>query len=164
MSGPPPEPTQLRALRGNPSKRALNPDEPKGPLLEGEVLPPSFLGARARRYWREIIPVLQRMKVFTESDIYAVAMMANDLATYAEMQPLIRKHGRTHTVVNRNGGETVVRRPEVGIANEAAANFMRWADRFGMDAAYRSKLKVEAEQEVDPLDELRRRGSRGPAG
>lgn len=49
--GPPPEPTALKLLRGNPGKRAINHDEPK--LAPSDAKPPKGLTGRALGVWKE---------------------------------------------------------------------------------------------------------------
>ncbi|MFZ2738447.1 MAG: phage terminase small subunit P27 family, partial [Burkholderiaceae bacterium] len=160
LSGPPPQPTALRVLRGNPGKRAINTDEPKAAPLDGPLRPPTWLPAGARRHWRRVVPYLQSLKVLTEADMDAAAAMAQELATYAEMQRVLAKEGRVYQAVTKTG---VIRMPHpaVHIANAAFANFVKLTDRFGMNPAYRSKLKVEAEREIDPLEALRKRERNG---
>ena len=46
MRGPPPKPTYLRILEGNPSKRPLNRNEPQPPPVE-TLDPPDYLGGHA---------------------------------------------------------------------------------------------------------------------
>lgn len=159
----PPEPTTLRILRGNPGKRAINDKEPKAHLIQGDAKAPAWLPVAARKHWRRIAPIVQDLQVLTEADRDAAAAMANELTVYAEMHRILAKEGRTYVLTTKTGDSMVMVRPEVHIANSAFTNFVKLTDRFGMNPSYRSKLRVEAEKETDPLEELRNRGSRGTA-
>lgn len=149
-------PTAIRKLNGNPSRRPFNEREPKPGALRGKVEPPAWLPAgAARTHWRRLVPRLQAMQVLTEADLDAAAMLCQELATYADLIHVIATEGRTYTAPTRQGGFVVRPRPEVAMANAAVANFTRLADRFGLDPQARSRLQVEAEHDVDPLDALR---------
>jgi P27 family predicted phage terminase small subunit len=146
-------------LRGNPGKRAINKSEPQPDVVSGEVKPPAWLSAAARRHWRRVVPYLQSLKVLTQADLDAAAAMAQELATYAEMQRILAKDGRTYALTTKSGETMMMQRAEQIVANAALANFIKLTDRFGMNPAYRSKLKVETEKEAAGLDALRDRGS-----
>ena len=149
----------LRVLKGNPSKRALNDAEPKP--APSTLRPPSWLpGGRARTFWRRFAPMLDGMRVLTQADEDALALLCQELATYVELQRFLRQHGRTYEVETKTGSLMLMPRPEVGMANAAWSNAVKLMDRFGLNPAYRSKLKADVEQDVDPLEELRRRGAR----
>lgn len=70
--GPAPEPSILKYIRGNPSKEKVNPSEPTPELLEN-FAPPEVIAddALAAKKWQESVPVLRRMRVFTEADLDA---------------------------------------------------------------------------------------------
>ena len=68
MRGPPPKPTYLRILEGNPSKRPLNRNEPQPPPVE-TLDPPDYLGGHAATEWCRIVPGLSAMRLLTIADI-----------------------------------------------------------------------------------------------
>jgi hypothetical protein len=70
MSGPPPTPTELRLLRGNPGKRAVNKREPK-PELDNGALPAKLTSqdlAEARALWEEMAPRFVATKLLSQID------------------------------------------------------------------------------------------------
>lgn len=72
LSGPPPTPTALKALRGNPGKR---------PIPEGEPMPsastprpPADLDGEALAEWKRVVPELESLGLVTVLDrAYLVA-------------------------------------------------------------------------------------------
>ena len=50
--GPPPKPTRIRLLQGNPSKRPINKREPKPP--DGSPRCPAWLSPEAKRTWAPV--------------------------------------------------------------------------------------------------------------
>jgi P27 family predicted phage terminase small subunit len=145
----------MRVLRGNPSKRAVNDAEP---TPHGSNLkPPTWLPTgQARKFWAEFAPMLQAMRVLTEADEANLAALCAELARYVEASKVIANGGLTYTITTKNGSEYQATRPEVSIANAALQNVLRLSDRFGLNPSARSRIKVEADEAVDPLDELRR--------
>ncbi|MCC6236079.1 MAG: hypothetical protein IT299_00745, partial [Dehalococcoidia bacterium] len=63
------------------------------PLLEGEVKPPSWLPAPARRYWRELVGHAQAMRVLTAADLPALALMAQEFSIYVQAQAVLAREG-----------------------------------------------------------------------
>jgi phage terminase small subunit len=58
MSGPPPIPTKLKLLRGNPGHKRLNLVEPEPPVLPACPEPPAFITGYAAEEWRRAAPDL----------------------------------------------------------------------------------------------------------
>ena len=64
--GPPPTPTNLKMLRGNPGKRKLNTNEPDPPPAIPSC--PSHLDKVAKREWRRISKELFEMGIISKLD------------------------------------------------------------------------------------------------
>ncbi len=118
-----------------------------GDVVEGDRL----------RFWRTIQSDLVQMGVMTKADGHALALLCDNLGRYVECQRFLRDNGLTYDFVTKMGVEMPLQRPEVGIAGAALTQALRLMDRFGLNPAYRTKLKVEAENPEEPLDKLRRR-------
>ncbi len=66
--GPSPQPTAVRLLNGNPSRRPINRSEPK-PLEIAPACPAHVQEDDvAHAEWQRLLPILLRMKVLTEAD------------------------------------------------------------------------------------------------
>lgn len=66
-SGRRPQPTALTLLRGNPSKKKPNENEPVPPA--GEVVKPAWLSTGAGVVWDELAPVCRHMGTLTPADV-----------------------------------------------------------------------------------------------
>ena len=66
-----PKPTVLKALEGNPGKRALNMNEPNPPKKAPRC--PSWLEQEAKKEWRRMGKLLEVTGVLTEMDMTAFA-------------------------------------------------------------------------------------------
>ena len=66
-SGRRPQPTALTVLRGNPSRKKLNENEPVPP--SGDVVKPDGLSAGASVVWDRLAPICVAMKTLTPADV-----------------------------------------------------------------------------------------------
>src|ERR1700676_2400687 len=91
MSGPPPQPTALRVIRGNPSHRPLNTDEPKPGEFDAE--PPDTLNDDGKKEWTRIVPILKRMRILTEADYLALGNLCWAFQTAQQAQRQMSEAG-----------------------------------------------------------------------
>lgn len=148
-----PIPTALKVLRGNPGKRPLNDREPK----PKRILPraPAYLNAEAKREWRRMGGRLYNIGLVTEIDETALAAYCAAWARWVEAERQLQKFG---TVIKM--GTTLIPSPYLSVANKAMAQMVKLLAEFGMTPSSRSRVKVEAEAEQEPLEALRNRGNR----
>lgn len=67
--GPPPTPSRLRIVQGNPGKRPINREEPELPAGEDDDWqPPVHMRNAARREWERQVPALRAAGVLTLAD------------------------------------------------------------------------------------------------
>jgi len=142
VSGPPPRPTALKILRGNPGKQKINRDEPKPP--PSPATPPTWLrgDALALAIWAEEAPRLLRLGLLTEIDRLLFAALCERTAIYRRAARALRK-GLTQQTA---GG--AIPRPEVSIARGALYGFSQLCARFGMTPADRARLMATPERAV----------------
>lgn len=140
MSGPPPTPTSLKLLRGNPGKRALNKQEPTPDSLEKG--PPAWLDARAKSLWRELEPMLTRTRVLTEADRRSLELLCDAYSEYRAAREFCRKNGTSYEAETDRGRSVTRVRAEVGIYQDAWKRVRAMLQEFGMTPAARSKVKV----------------------
>lgn len=152
MSGPPPKPTGLKRLTGNPGKRALPKHEPKP--RAGRPACPSWLPAEARREWRRIVPELEAMGVLTRADGSALMGYCLAVADVRAAQEVLDSEGTTYTTASGY----VAQRPEVSMKRQALAQMKAFLTEFGLTPASRTRITATPKTEVlDPLEELRQR-------
>ena len=85
MRGRKPTPTALKLLRGNPGKRALNPNEP---VLDQAVTeaPATLLDPVARAEWTRVAALFEGKRVLTEGDRAALTAYASLFARHVQIQ------------------------------------------------------------------------------
>lgn len=140
--GPPPTPTALKVIRGNPGKRPLNDREPQPP-------PPSSLDApgdlsdAAKLIWHDMAPKLSALNLLGSIDVRALARACRLEALGLEQLRISEETGPTQEL--KGQGRTVAAEFSVAMKSFDAADRI-WF-RFGITPAERSRLKtVEPEK------------------
>lgn len=173
--GPPPTPSNLVKLRGNPGKRPINKSEPTPP--PGIAQPPEWLKHRGKRLWHLIAPVLDEMGVLTSADPHALALLCDAYAEYIECREVVRAEGRTYESISyEDDGEvigesedgatlvkevTVVRRmvrarPEVAMAADAWRRIRAMMQEFGLTPSSRSRIATRPAEDEDEFEAFTR--------
>jgi phage terminase small subunit len=93
MRGPPPIPTRLKLLRGNPGHQKLNRDEPKPPVAKKCLEPPNGLVGDARDAWLYQAPRLHRIGLLTEVDTIALEIYAVAVGRWREAERQLAEAG-----------------------------------------------------------------------
>lgn len=144
--GPRPTPTKLKILRGNPGCRPLNKNEPEPPS-DGIVMPP-HLGELARAKWRELLPMLQGVKVMTRADVEALSRYCDTWEWWLATRAKLKAEGDTYPILNDKGEvKYVAQRPEVSIAHKLAVQLRQLEQDFGLNPSARTALHVEEPKE-----------------
>src|SRR5882757_7810709 len=97
--GPPPTPTNLKLLRGNPGKRKLSTNEPDPP----PAIPtcPSHLDKVAKREWRRISKELFEMGIISKLDRAALGAYCDAYGRWAESAKQIQQYGDDIQIAQR---------------------------------------------------------------
>lgn len=142
--GPPPTPTAIKLARG--TARNVNKNEPK-PSADGVKMPP-HLGEVAAKKWRQLLPLLQEVRLMTQADIDALARYCDTFEWWLAVRAKLRAEGDTYPILN-DGGEVkyIAQRPEVSIAHKLAQQLRQLEQDFGLNPSARSSLSVEPPKE-----------------
>ncbi|WP_157266588.1 phage terminase small subunit P27 family [Azohydromonas aeria] len=152
MPGPPPKPSHLKIISGNPGKKPLNKREPK-PRREIPSCP-AHLPDEAKVAWGRMSVLLDRMGVLTEADAYA---LERGCAVYAEIltyQKLVDESGATYTTTSTQGDTVIKANPAVAMLADADRRFKAWLVEFGLTPAARSKVHVQNPDDAEKKDPL----------
>lgn len=142
--GPPPQPTRLQVLKGNPGKRKVKRAEPKPRALPPEM--PDMLSERAQEVWKETLAELERMDLVTIVDGPTLAAYCQAVAEIEECDRALAEKGMTY--VTPTG--FIRPRPEVQIRQMAFQRMIAAAGRFGLTPSDRTRFNVPT---VDPSDD-----------
>lgn len=141
--GPPPTPTPIKIARGTARRKSA--PEPQPPI--GGIAMPAHLGPVAAARWRELLPIVQAMRVMTDADVEALARYCDTYEWWLAVRAKLRAEGDTYPILN-DGGEVkyIAQRPEVSIAHKLATQLRQLEQDFGLNPSARSSLSVEPEK------------------
>lgn len=148
MAGRRPKPTRIKELAGNPGKRPLNKREPQPD--QGSPTRPEWLMTEAKREWNRVTRHLEAMGLLTTADRAALANYCEWWARWVQAEKALKEHGLTFTTPNGY----VQQRPEVAIAQKAAAICKSFLTEFGLTPASRSRIAVPEKKPADPFAEF----------
>jgi len=138
MRGRKPLPTNVRVLTGNASHRSVNKDEPKPAIRIPD--PPENLSDEARPYWQQYGKQLAAMRVLSEVDQAALALLCECTATYWLMTAKVREQG---VIVKIGKNEAIGYNPHFNAANKAQAQMKQLLAEFGLTPSSRSRVRAE---------------------
>jgi phage terminase small subunit len=141
-SGRRPSPTSLTVLRGNPSKKRLNENEPTPP--HGSVEKPTGLTPGGELIWDELAPVCLAMRTLTTADVRAFFSLCELQATMVEAAAA--KSGRQLFSLEKEkeGSDTVhvVVDAVLRLERETANALRPYYEYFGLTPSSRARLSV----------------------
>jgi P27 family predicted phage terminase small subunit len=151
--GPPPEPTKLRVLKGNPGKRPLNEREPQ-PRTETPRCP-AWLPPAAKKVWQRLMPELKTMRVLTYIDGDALVAYCQTYARWQAAEEFLVKHGEVYPLRDDQGRVKCMQQfPQVAIARNLLLVLKAYQREFGMTPAARSGIATVPD--ADPLGDAQR--------
>lgn len=142
------QPNVLKFRKGTLRKSRLNPRAPSLPVQAPPM--PRGLTPRARRAWRELIPLLERMEVVTAVDGPPVRLLADVFAEYAEADAEVRRCGLTYETTTESGSVMVRTHPAVLIRADAHRRMVALCRDYGLTPASRDKVSRATGEHNDP--------------
>lgn len=143
MPGPPPEPTILKLMKGNPGKRRLHP-EPQPTIPEKCPEPPPHITGFAADLWWEVAPGLHVMGLLTRIDVPVFSIFCYSYGQWRQAcEALARIADRdeaTHGLLIRTVDGNARRNPLIKAARDAAEDMLKAAGEFGLTPIARRRL------------------------
>ncbi len=146
--GPAPTRGSILKLKGSRRAKTRETTEPKPP--PGRPKCPAWLDVEAKRRWRQLAPVLERLGILTSVDGDALASYCQALAEFRHATESLQKDGRVLKLAN--GCQQS--HPCVAQQRSAWESIRRFSALFGLDPANRSRVQVPQPARDD--DELER--------
>lgn len=139
--GPRPTPEAALKLRGTFRKdRVRNPPQPN----EGKPVCPSWIDADAKAAWKQLIPLLEQMRVLTKVDRNAIIRYCQAWSRWKKAEQFIQKHGEVYPLKDDQGHIKCLQQfPQVAIAHKLSALLTRFEQEFGMTPSARTRIQVE---------------------
>ena len=162
MSGPPPTPTHLKLLRGNPGKRRINKREPQPEISSSVPVPPTFWSEYARKEWRRVAPQANALKLLTRLDVSLFSVYFESYSRWRSIVEALdaKADPEFHGLCFRDDDGDLRANPLVKAANDAAKDMVRLAAEFGFTPASRSRIGVDAPPRPPSKEAIENRGSK----
>lgn len=159
--GPPPEPTWLKKLKGNPGKRALNTQEPTPKLVQW-LDKPDYFNSEEGKLWDRVTKELANLGILSSTDRFSIERYCVLILKWRQCKEALEAYkGKLAVPVkspdkaqytNKDGevipaqkgtfrGFRVV--PEIRLMLEISTSLSRIEDRFGLSPSARSKIVIE---------------------
>ncbi len=154
--GPPPTPTRIKMLRGNPGKRPLNYREPQPE--KNAPRRPVWLSADAKRAWKRLVPQLKRMRLLTAADGDALVAYCQTWSRWKRAEEFLEKHGDVYPIRDEVGRVRCMQQfPQVAISRNLAQLLKAYQQEFGLTPSARTRIEVQdPEEEESESMQLRR--------
>lgn len=134
MPGPPPKPTAVKKLEGNPGKRKL-PKEPELTALHLSDLP-AFFPPFAHAFWREKVPLLRREVKLAAIDEPLAMSCALAFGLMMQAAQKLKREGLTI----KEGDGARKKNPAAQVVRDQMTSFHTMASKLGMSPADRARL------------------------
>ncbi len=154
-SGRRPQPTALTVLRGNPSRKKLNENEPRPPA--GDIAKPGRLSPGAVVAWEELAPVCLAMGTLTTADVSAFATLCELRATLDLTMVEKGREGFSAflltTMVDSAGNEhqNIKEHPSIRLERNTAAALRPYYEKFGLEPVARARISVSKVKAEEPV-------------
>ncbi|KKF38700.1 MAG: phage terminase small subunit P27 family [Hafnia alvei] len=152
MSGPPKTPTHLRLVKGNPSKRAINKNEPKPP--SGVPPIPKHFDKRGKYWFKRMGEELDAVGVMSTLDAKALELLVEAYTEYRHHCEVLDEEGYTYQTGSATGEKIVKAHPAAAMKADAWKRIRAMLSEFGMTPASRSKVEIKAPAGEDPFAEF----------
>lgn len=167
--GPAPEPSVISMLKGNPSKKAVNADEPTPDLVPENLPPPPVLDGKAVEVWHDMVARLSKMRVLTEADVPVLTRYCIEAVLYLAAYEKVKVAGEEYTHwepdPNRQDGRLRIKYTQVAPwatqMHRHHAAMLRIEQEFGMTPSSRSQVSTHGSSPASPLAQWRARHSAG---
>jgi P27 family predicted phage terminase small subunit len=144
MPGPRPTPTLLKIVRGNPSKRRLNANEPTPPIPPEPPEPPGFLMPTAKDEWYRIVPTLHAVGLVSVIDVMPLAAYCQSCARWQQAENMLAEMAErdpdTGALTVTTGTGSLTQNPVLRIAVSAAQDMLKFAAEFGLTPSARVRV------------------------
>ena len=144
-----PKPSALKILEGNPGKRALNRDEPKPRPIAPPC--PRWMTNVAKREWRRVSPILERLTLLTEADGAALAGYCQSYARWRECEAIVRREGPSYETHTAQGERIVRAHPAVRSGQAYLAQVRFVCAEFGLTPSSSGRLSIPEPPEYDDI-------------
>ena len=145
MPGPPPKPTELKRMNGNPGRKPLNESEPKPtPASQVKLVVPAWLPQEGKKEFRRLVKACAAQPWITEVDRNVLAAYCFAWSEFVELAKNVIQNGHSDVLGKR--------RPESISLFSSMDKLMHLGASLGFSPAERSRIilpKVNTDSEFE---------------
>ncbi len=149
MAGPPKTPSYLQLVRGNPSKRPINKNEPKPP--SGVPPTPKHLSKQGKYWFKRMADELDEIGVLSQLDAKALELLVEAYVEYRHHCEVLDKEGYTYKNQTESG-LMIKTHPATIMKADVWKRIRAMLSEFGMTPAARTKVNAKSPEQDDPLE------------
>lgn len=148
-------PTAMKKAKGTYRPGVEVPNHANATGLPPVVVPQWVAGSqRAEELYYQLISHLQNMRVLSEEDDLALAMLASALEEIEVTTAMIEDEGRFYTTSNKGGDKMIRSHPAVAQRADAMRRALALLNDFGLTPASRAKVQVRGNSIANPFEAL----------
>ncbi|HAX9891259.1 TPA: phage terminase small subunit P27 family [Escherichia coli] len=160
MSGPPKTPTHLRLVRGNPSKRPINNNEPQPP--KGVPPVPKHFDKQGKYWFKRMAEELDAIGVISQLDARALELLVEAYTEYRHHCETLDREGYTYAVYSDDDADEgkvreirmIKPHPAAMMKADAWKRLRAMLAEFGMTPSSRSKVSKDKPDDDDLLSQF----------
>jgi P27 family predicted phage terminase small subunit len=149
-TGPRPQPTKIKILKGNPGRRPLPEGEPEPEAKIPQC--PKHLDKEARKEWRRMSRLLFELGLLTEIDRAALAAYCVSWSRWIKAEEKLK----TEDVICVTTKGWAFQNPWLSVSRAALKDMHIFLSEFGMTPSARTRVKATPPKEQDPKERLAR--------
>ena len=149
--GPRPKPTEVKRLRGNPGKRALNKREPT-PKGHAPTIP-AHLDEESKKAWRWLVKTLREMNILAVSDVAIMTLYSDVWGQYVAVRRKLAPLGE-HQFIAKSTKGVFYMNPLLNVEAMLKKQLMQCLRELGLSPSARSGLSVNSDKAADPMAAL----------
>lgn len=122
-----------------------------------KIKPPKWLTKEGKREFRRLAKLLMEIDLITNLDVDFLAVFANTLVAYQEVNEQIRMDGLTAIYTTKTGAENIVAHPLLTQRKQLADQIRLMGGELGLTPSSRAKLAMmpkEEKEEPTAFDQL----------
>jgi len=148
--------TVLKILEKEKNKDRINLNEPKIAVAVPDC--PAHLNTYAKKEWKRITPILERMGLITHIDMAALAGYCQAYGRWIDAEKNIKKlqkrDGKDAMLINTPKGYVMIN-PYISVANKSMELMYKFMVEFGLTPSSRTRISVKSnEDNYDDFEKL----------
>nr|WP_306310634.1 phage terminase small subunit P27 family [Xenorhabdus aichiensis] len=142
----------MRLVRGNPSKRPINKNEPKPPT--GVPPTPKYFDKQGKYWFKRMAEELDALGVMSQLDAKALELLVEAYVEYRHHCDTLEQAGYTYPTTSATGDKIIKAHPAAVMKADAWKRLRAMLGEFGMTPSTRAKVNMNSPDQADPLEDF----------